>query len=96
MHFFVEHNKGHHKRVATHEDPSSARLNESLFEFYFRTIPGVYFSAWEIESKELKKKDRKFFSIHKWASSFTIDRLLMRGMSYLVGYSICTYRGTYS
>lgn len=75
MHFFVEHNKGHHKRVATHEDPSSARLNESLFEFYFRTIPGVYFSAWEIESKELKKKDRKFFSIHNQMIWFAILQL---------------------
>jgi len=64
MHFFIEHNKGHHKRVATHEDPSSARLNESLFEFYLRTIPGVYFSAWEIEAKDLRKAGRSTFSVH--------------------------------
>jgi len=64
MHFFIEHNKGHHKRVATMEDPSTARLNESLFAFYFRTIPGVYFSAWEIENKELRKKGRAGFSVH--------------------------------
>ena len=29
MHFFVEHNKGHHKNVATHDDPATARLKES-------------------------------------------------------------------
>ncbi len=45
MHFFTEHNKGHHKRVATREDPSSARLHESLFEFYPRTIIFSYISA---------------------------------------------------
>ena len=32
MHFFIEHNKGHHKRVATPEDPSSARLGESVYK----------------------------------------------------------------
>ncbi len=63
MHFFIEHNKGHHKKVAPPDDPSSARLNESLFAFYFRTIPGVYFSAWEIELKELKKKGLSAISV---------------------------------
>ncbi|MBL7729233.1 MAG: fatty acid desaturase, partial [Dinghuibacter sp.] len=38
MHFFIEHNKGHHKRVATKEDASSARYNEPVYLFYFRTI----------------------------------------------------------
>jgi alkane 1-monooxygenase len=35
MHFFTEHNKGHHKRVATPEDPSSARLGEPVLYFLF-------------------------------------------------------------
>ncbi|HEX6915099.1 MAG TPA: alkane 1-monooxygenase [Chitinophagaceae bacterium] len=64
MHFFIEHNKGHHKRVATREDPASARLNESLFQFYARSIVFSYLSAWEIQRKELRKKQKPFFSIH--------------------------------
>ncbi len=32
-HFFIEHNRGHHVRVATPEDPASARLGESFWEF---------------------------------------------------------------
>lgn len=54
-HFFIEHNKGHHKRVATPEDPSSARLNESLYHFYPRSILFSYLSAWEIAGKEQRK-----------------------------------------
>lgn len=61
MHFFIEHNKGHHKMVATHEDPASARLNESLFRFYFRSIPMSYMSAWKIQLDELRKKGNPFF-----------------------------------
>lgn len=56
MHFFIEHNKGHHKRVATFEDPASARLNEPIFSFYFRTIKDSYLSAWQIANKEMQKK----------------------------------------
>jgi alkane 1-monooxygenase len=89
MHFFIEHNKGHHKRVATHEDPSSARLNESLFEFYIRTIPGVYLSAWEIELKELGKKRRKPFSIHNQMIWFAIFQLsLITVISFFFGWTI--------
>jgi alkane 1-monooxygenase len=56
MHFFIEHNKGHHKNVATPEDPSSARYNEPVFAFYFRTIIFSYISAWKIANSEMKKK----------------------------------------
>jgi len=56
MHFFIEHNKGHHKNVATPEDPSSARYNEPVYLFYFRTIFFSYRSAWKIANDEIKKK----------------------------------------
>ncbi len=55
MHFFIEHNRGHHKRVATAEDPASSRLGESVYAFYFRTIKGSWLSAWKLEAQRLKK-----------------------------------------
>ena len=55
MHFFIEHNKGHHKHVATPKDPSSARLNEPVYAFYFRSIPLAYLSAWKIAMSDMKK-----------------------------------------
>lgn len=61
MHFYVEHNKGHHKYVSTKEDPASARLNEWLFVFWIRSIAAGYFSAWKIQLKELQKKNYPFF-----------------------------------
>ncbi|MEO6721042.1 MAG: alkane 1-monooxygenase [Ferruginibacter sp.] len=56
MHFFIEHNKGHHKHVATPMDPSSARYNEPVYTFYFRTIIYSYLSAWKIANNEQTKK----------------------------------------
>jgi alkane 1-monooxygenase len=61
MHFFIEHNKGHHKNVATPHDPSSARYNESVYLFYFRTIIFSYLSAWKIANEEMKKKGHNIF-----------------------------------
>src|SRR5690606_25661616 len=45
-HFVVEHNRGHHVRVATPEDPASARLGESFWRFLPRTLLGSLRSAW--------------------------------------------------
>ncbi|HEX5851576.1 MAG TPA: alkane 1-monooxygenase [Solirubrobacteraceae bacterium] len=52
-HFFIEHNRGHHVRVATPEDPASARLGESFYRFLPRTVLGSLRSAWELERVRL-------------------------------------------
>ena len=49
-HFFIEHNRGHHVRVATPEDPASSRLGESFWAFLPRTVAGSLRSAWGIEA----------------------------------------------
>jgi alkane 1-monooxygenase len=56
MHFFIEHVRGHHVRVATLEDPASARRDESLYAFLPRTIIGSWKSAWELETSRLGKR----------------------------------------
>ena len=50
-HFFVEHNRGHHVRIATAEDPASSRLGESLYVFIARSVMGGLRSAWSLETK---------------------------------------------
>jgi alkane 1-monooxygenase len=64
MHFFIEHNKGHHKNVATPQDPSSARYGEWVYTFYFRTVFFSYLSAWHIANTDAQKKGRAAFSIY--------------------------------
>jgi alkane 1-monooxygenase len=55
MHFYIEHLIGHHGRVATPEDPASARLGESFYRFYARTVPGSWLSAWKIERERIAR-----------------------------------------
>lgn len=55
MLFFIEHNRGHHRRVSTSEDPAAAHYGESLYAFLLRSIAGSYRSAWLLENKRLQK-----------------------------------------
>ena len=57
-HFYVEHNRGHHVRVATPEDPASARLGESFYRFWPRTVWGSLKSAWALETKKHRLRKR--------------------------------------
>lgn len=62
LHFYIEHIYGHHKRVATKEDPASSRRNETLYQFLPRSIIGSWRSAWHIEEKRLGKKGFSLFN----------------------------------
>lgn len=57
-HFYTEHNKGHHKDVATPEDPASARFGESIYRFAMREIPGAVRRAWSSEKERLQRKGK--------------------------------------
>lgn len=63
-HFYVEHNKGHHRRVATPEDPASSRLGESFYAFWPRTVLGSLKSAWAIEKTRLARQGRGPWTLH--------------------------------
>lgn len=47
--FFIDHNLGHHKNVATPEDASTARYGEVLYAFWVRSIVGVWRTAWHLK-----------------------------------------------
>jgi alkane 1-monooxygenase len=88
-HFFVEHNRGHHVRVATPEDPASARLGESFYAFWPRTVSGSVRSAWQIEHKRLEKRGRSLWSLrnavlHSWA----ITVVLFAGLVAIFGLGV--------
>jgi alkane 1-monooxygenase len=63
LHWMVEHIAGHHRRVATHQDPATARLGEPLPRFLVRSIVGTYRSAWAIEVARLKRPERRLLPV---------------------------------
>lgn len=56
--FCTEHVYGHHKRVATADDPATSRLGESLYAFLPRAMVGGFRSAFDIERARLAKRGR--------------------------------------
>lgn len=76
-HFFIEHNRGHHVRVATPEDPASARLGESFWRFLPRTVSGSLRSAWRLEKARLARLDKGPWTLRNdvlnaWAMSLVL------------------------
>jgi alkane 1-monooxygenase len=79
MHFYIEHNFGHHLHAATPEDPATARYNQSVYSFWLTSSIRQYFSAWKIQLKLLKNQNRSFFSVYNdmlWYAVFQIAYLL--------------------
>jgi len=64
LHFLIEHNRGHHLRVATPDDPATARLGESYWVFWRRTVPAQWRSAWRLEVARLTRGGRSPASPH--------------------------------
>ena len=58
-HFTTEHNRGHHVRVATPEDPASSRLGESFYAFWPRTVFGSLRSSWRLESSRFSRRGQR-------------------------------------
>ncbi|HEY0679971.1 MAG TPA: alkane 1-monooxygenase [Chitinophagaceae bacterium] len=84
MHFFIEHNKGHHKNVATPEDPSSARYGENVFSFWGRTMLYSYISAWRIAAKDLRKQQKPVISLYNEMLRFQLIQALFVGHIYIL------------
>lgn len=62
-HFTVEHNRGHHRDVATPQDPASSRMGESIWTFVLREMPGAWRRAWELEEQRMRADGQAFWSL---------------------------------
>lgn len=63
VHFCIEHNRGHHRHVATPEDPASSKMGETIYRFMFREMPGAYFRGWDLEVERLERQGKSAWSL---------------------------------
>lgn len=86
-HFYVEHNRGHHVRVATPEDPASARYGESFWGFLPRSVIGAVKSGWRIEQQRLARQGH---GVWNWRNhnlqAWSITVLLFGGLTAWAGW----------
>ena len=78
-HFSIEHNRGHHRDVATPEDPATSRMGEHIYEFMLREIPGAFKRAWRLESERLERTGKS-----RWNAG---NEMLQAGAMTLVMYT---------
>jgi len=84
MHFYIEHNKGHHKNVSTVEDPSSARRGEPIYLFYFRTVIMGFLSAWHIAGEDQQKKGKPILHFSNQMIQFQLLQLALVVIVYFI------------
>ena len=75
MHFFIEHNRGHHRWVSTDKDPASARYGESLYAFWWRSITQSFLSAWRLENERVRKTGKALYGPENEMVRFTVIQL---------------------
>jgi len=86
-HFWIEHNRGHHRDVATPEDPASSRMGESIYKFALREIPGAFRRAWKIEQERLARKKVPFWGRHnEILHSYLLSLLIQASLVYAFGW----------
>lgn len=75
-HFLPYHNRGHHTNVGTPQDPATARRNEPLYIFWFRSHFGSYFQAWSIEFQRMRIMKLPIFSLRNRMVGYVIAHVL--------------------
>jgi alkane 1-monooxygenase len=85
MHFYIEHNRGHHVYVATPEDPATARKNETFYHFWYRSVVGSYRHAWQLEKESRKRKNKATWSASNEMIRFALLPLIFCLMLTVVG-----------
>src|SRR6185295_9232978 len=83
-HFYIEHNRGHHVRVATPEDPASSRFGETFWAFWPRTVSGSLRSAWRLEAQRLGRLGKRAWTLRNevlsaWAMTVVLFGALVAG-----------------
>ncbi|TYA52197.1 alkane 1-monooxygenase [Formosa maritima] len=80
MHFYIEHNFGHHLHAATPEDPATAKYNQSVYSFWFTSTIRQYVNSLKIQKMLLNNNKQAFFSFKNdmlWFCVFQLSYLLI-------------------
>ncbi|SFQ60594.1 alkane 1-monooxygenase [Hymenobacter arizonensis] len=78
-HFFIEHNRGHHRHVATLQDPVTARFREGFWRFLPRAVVGEIRSAWALERERLHRQGMSAWSWSNQMLQFQAAQGLLAG-----------------
>ena len=84
MHFYIEHNFGHHLHAATREDPATARYNQTVYSFWVTSVVRQYLNAWRIQLDLLKRGGRGFISAYNDMFCYVVIQGAYLGLLYFL------------
>ncbi|GIC78645.1 alkane 1-monooxygenase [Moritella sp. F3] len=91
-HFFIEHNQGHHKHVATPEDPASSKMGENIYHFAIRELPGAILRAYHLEKRRLNKLGKSTYSFkNEFFQSILLSFTIYASLAVWLGSGVIPY-----
>ena len=92
-HFYTEHNHGHHIRVATPEDPATARFGEGYWRFLPRSVFGSLRSAVRYEKARLGRRGLSWWNVrhNNVLSAWLMSVALYAAVIAVFGWSIAPW-----
>lgn len=88
MHFYIEHNRGHHVYVATPRDPATSRKGEHFYKFWVRSVLSGYHSAWKLENERLRRKGIAAFSLKNEMIWYTLLPIMFAALLVLIAWQL--------
>jgi alkane 1-monooxygenase len=84
LHFFIEHNRGHHRHVATPLDPATSRSGQTIYAFWVRSTALGWWHAWQLENERLTKAKLPVVSYHNKMMVFQLVQLAYLWLVFMV------------
>jgi alkane 1-monooxygenase len=84
-HFFVEHVRGHHVRVATPDDPATAPRGMNVYRFIVRSVVGSLMHAWRLEALRLAQRGLSAWHRSNWVLTGSLMSAALGAMAAWLG-----------
>ncbi len=82
-HFYVEHNRGHHRNVATASDPATARRGEWVWWFWLKSWWGGWWHGMQLEAQRCKRAGKSPYGWHNEVLRWQV----IQGLAFAVVYA---------
>jgi alkane 1-monooxygenase len=82
-HWGMDHVIGHHQSLGTPDDPSTAKLGESLYQFLPRSVSGGFNRIWSVEAVRQQRKRRPV-----WNFRNPMITVLLGQVALMIGFAL--------
>ncbi len=87
LYFFVDHLRVHHKWVGTPKDHATARLGESLYGFFVRSVREQFLCSIKLEAERLQKSKFGGYSLKNYVVRQVLFQVMLLLLLYVgIGY----------